>query len=163
MWWLVIDLRIDHFYYLPPHLKRLRFSLSGNLESIVIIYYSYIPIALLLPISSYGTRLRWRQLHTHIYYLPCLEWEGPWKRPHGAKKLHIDCRKWWSKTRYILRIYQGPTRLRRTLSLISYHVFVYHLVGYCTYSCIVGLVGLAGVLNVIINQSTLSNRWEILR
>ena len=83
---------------------------------------------------------------------------GLWKGPHSAGKLHIDCRKWWSETRYILRIYQGPTRLRRrkplqlTLSLISYHVFVYYLVDYCTYSRIVGPAGLAGVLNDIINQ-----------
>ena len=27
---------------------------------------------------------------------------GPWKRPHSAGKLYTDCRKWWSKTRYIL-------------------------------------------------------------
>ena len=83
-----------------------------------------------------------------------------WMGTHSAGKLHIDCRKWWSKTRYILRIYQGPTRLRPrkplhwALSLISYHVFVYYLVDYCTYSRIVGPAGLAGVLNDTINQSS---------
>ena len=89
-----------------------------------------------------------------------MTWMGrrPWKRPHSAGKLYIDCRKWWSKTRFILRIYQGPTRLRRrkplhwALPLISYHIFVYYTLDYCTYSRIVGPSGLAGVLNAI-NQS----------
>ena len=99
-----------------------------------------------------------------------ITWMGrrPCERPHSSGKQYIDCRKWWSKTRFTLRLYQGPTRLRRrkplhwALSLISYHVFAYYLVDYCTYSRIVGPSGLAGVLNDIINQSINQSIHETL-
>lgn len=42
---------------------------------------------------------------------------GPWKRLENEGKLHTNCRKGCSQTMYIIRMYQGPTRLRQRKSL----------------------------------------------
>ena len=63
--------QFDLFYHPPQFLEWLRFSSSRKSSSQLSSYITVkISIALLLPISSHGTHLRWRPLHTHSYHLP---------------------------------------------------------------------------------------------